>query len=222
MHWPRVNRKSIQESDLIVSSNDDTVRAVTPDDPPLKTPLSTDSTDSPDPGLSRMFSDAALYNKILTACPDSLKDGMFFGADDQAFQRCIGGFNALIGQDLGDAEREISGRLAKLSVNNWVSPGDGSFASHDHLDEEPGELIPSDDGKEEKPSPLSPLAISQDVPPDQTTLTPEEIVDLLEQEFGALAPLGEEKLLLEADAAFFKDVVILVGPSLATPRASFL
>ena len=218
MRWPRVKHKSIQESDLAVSRNHDVVREVTPDDLPIKTPPSTDPTD---PGLSRMFSDAALYEKILTACPDTLKNGMFFGADDQAFQRCIGGFNALIGQDLGGAEREISGRLAKLSVNNWVSP-DGSFASQDHLDEEPGELIPPDDGKEEKPSlPPTPV-ISQDAPPDEPKLTPEEIVDLLEQEFGALAPLGEEKLLLEADAAFFKDVVILVGPSPATPRTSFL
>jgi sterol 3beta-glucosyltransferase len=214
MRWPRVNRKSTQESDLAVSRNPDPVREVTPDDLPIKTPPSTDPTD---PGLSRMFSDAALYEKILTACPESLKAGGFFGADDQAFQRCIGGFNALIGQDLGGAEREISGRLAKLSVNNWVSPGDGSFASQDHLDEEPGEPIQPDDGKEAKPSPPPTLAISLDAPLDEPKLTPEEIVDLLEQEFGALAPLGEEKLLLEADAAFFKDVVILVAPSPAKP-----
>jgi sterol 3beta-glucosyltransferase len=220
MRWLRVNRKSIQESDLAVSSNDDAGREVTPDDSPIKTPPQ--STDPTDPGLSRMFSDAALYNKILTACPESLKESMFFGADDQAFQRCIGGFNSLIGQDLGDAEREISGRLAKLSVNNWVSPADSSFASHGHLDVEPGELVPPDEGEEEIPSLPPTLAVSQDVPPDEPKLTPEEIVDLLEQEFGALAPLGEEKLLLEADAAFFKDVVILVGPFLATPRASFL
>ena len=46
----------------------------------------------------------------LTACPDALKDNMFFGADDEALQRCISGFNALI-------EHAISGGLAKLSVN---------------------------------------------------------------------------------------------------------
>ena len=209
MRWPRVNRKSVQESDLPVSSNVDSVREVTPEDPPVKTPQSADPTD---PGLSRMFSDAALYEKILTACPDSLKNCTFFGAEDEASQRCILGFNSLIGHDLGDAEREISGRLAKLSVNNWISAADSSFASQDQSDEESAELIPSDDAEEEKPSPPPTVAIPEDESPDEPKLSPEEIVDLLEQEFGALAPLGEEKLLLEADAAFFKDVVILVGP----------
>jgi sterol 3beta-glucosyltransferase len=61
----------------------------------------------------------------------------------------------------------------------------------------------------------------QDVPPEEPKLAPEEIVDLLEQEFGALAPLGEEKLLLEADAAFFKDVVILGVVHLTTHRFTF-
>lgn len=225
MRWPRVNRKSVQETDLAVpppSSNGDVVPDATPDDPPVKPPLppSTEPTEPTDPGLSRMFSDAALYEKVLTACPAALNDNMFFGTDDQALQRCIGGFNSLIGQDLGDAERAISGRLAKLSVNNWSSRAESSFASPDQLDEEPGEPGPSEDGDEEKPSPSPTLDISQDAPPDEPKLSPEEVVDLLEQEFGALAPLGEEKLLLEADAAFFKDVVILVGPSLTTPASS--
>ncbi|KAI9465441.1 hypothetical protein BJY52DRAFT_581956 [Lactarius psammicola] len=222
MRWPRVTRKSTREIDLAVShpsGSEDVVPEVTPDDPLVK-PLS--SADPIDPGLSRMFSDAALYEKILTACPDSLKDNMFFGADDQALQRCIGGFNALIGQDLGDAERAISGRLAKLSVGDWASPADSSFGSSDQLDEEPGELSPSDEGGEEKPYIPSVLDISQDVhPDDESKLTPEEVVDLLEQEFGALAPLGEEKLLLEADAAFLKDVVILGVVHLTTHRFTF-
>jgi sterol 3beta-glucosyltransferase len=41
-------------------------------------------------------------------------------------------------------------------------------------------------------------------------LTPDEILDLLQQEFGALAPPGEEKLILETDATLFQEVVILV------------
>ncbi|KAH9002634.1 glycosyltransferase family 1 protein [Lactarius hatsudake] len=225
MRWPRVTRKSTLEPDLALShqtsnqtSNDDAVRELSPDDPVFVKPPP-----PMDPGLSRMFSDAALYEKILTACPDSLKDSTFFGADDQALQSCIGGFNTLIGQDLGDAERAVSGRLAKLSVHDWTSSADSSFASPDQLDEEPGELSQSDDGEEEKVSPA--LDISQDAPPDTTPdepkLTPDEIVDLLEQEFGALAPLGEEKLLLEADAAFFKDVIILGVVHLTTHRFTF-
>ncbi|KAH9080483.1 hypothetical protein EDB83DRAFT_2513466 [Lactarius deliciosus] len=174
MRWPRVPRKSTLEPDLALSqetsnqtSNEDPVRELTPDDPVVKPPPSADPID---PGLSRMFSDAALYEKILTACPDSLKDST-----------CIGGFNALIGQDLGDAERAVSGRLAKFWMKNQ-----GSSASQTTGEEEKASLSPA-------------LDISQDAPPDTTPdepkLTPDEIVDLLEQEFGALAPLGEEKAI---------------------------
>jgi sterol 3beta-glucosyltransferase len=223
MRWPRANRKSIQETDLAVSrpsSNDDAVTEATPDDPikdPIvKPPQSTDPADPADPGLSRIFSDAALYEKILTACPAALNDKKFFGSDDEALQRCIGGFNTLIGQDLGDDERAISGRLAKLSVHNWSSPADSSFAPPDQLDEESGELSVSEDGDEEKPQLPPTPDVSQDTPPDEPKLSSEEIVDLLEQEFGALAPPGEEKLLLETDAAFIKDVIILVGLSCYT------
>lgn len=220
MRWPRVKRKSLQETvlakDPAVShpgstSTDDSVPGVVPEDPLVKSPPSTDQTDL---GLSRMFSDAALYDKVLTACPAALTDSRFFDPDDQAVPRCIGGFNALIGQDLEDDERAITGRMAKLSVHNWSSPMDSSFASLDQSDDEPGELdAPEDD---EEPQPPLALDLSQDAPPDEPKLSPEEIVDLLEQEFGALALPGEEKLLLEADAAFFKDVIILVGHTLAT------
>lgn len=224
MRWPRIKRKSLQETaiakDLAVShlgstKTDDSVPGVVPEEPLVKTPPSP-STDPTDLSLSRMFSDAALYDKVLTACPAALQDSRFFDPDDQAVPRCIGGFNALIGQDLGDDERAITGRLAKLSVHNWSSPMDSSFASLDQLDEEQGELdVPEDDEEEKSPPPLT-LDLSQDAPPDEPRLSPEEIVDLLEQEFGALAQPGEEKLLLEADAAFFKDVIILVGHALAT------
>jgi hypothetical protein len=219
MRWPRINRKSLQETDLTTAhpgSSDGSTPGITPDDPLVRPPPSTDPSEQTDLGLARMFSDAALYDKILTACPAALSDKKFFDPDDQALPRCIGGFNSLIGQDLGDDERAISGRMATLSVNNWSSPMDNSFASLDQLDEESGEPSVSEDSEEEKPLPPLTLDLSQDAPPDEPKLTPEEIVDLLEQEFGALGPPGEEKLLLEADAAFFKDVIILVGPSLAT------
>ncbi len=178
MHWPRVTRKTTRESDLTLShqrSNEDAVSEVSPVDPLVTPPPPADPTD---PGLSRMFSDAALYEKIIAACPDALKDKVFFSA---------------------------------------VAPVDQS-------DEEPAELTPLEEGEEEKEFPPPTPGLSQDVPPveppEEPKLTPEEVVDLLEQEFGALAPLGEEKLLLEEDAAFFKDVVVLVGHSPATPPSS--
>jgi sterol 3beta-glucosyltransferase len=126
---------------------------------------------------------------------------------------CIGSFNELIGRDLGDEERMVTGRLAKLSVNNWDTSTDDPFGVDALPEEELGELGSPDRGEDEKPSKhLSSLPTLQVEQLEEPKLTPEEIVDLLEQEFGALAPPGEEKLLLETDAAFFKDVVILVGP----------
>ena len=41
-------------------------------------------------------------------------------------------------------------------------------------------------------------------------LTPEEIVRILEQEFGVLGPEGEEKFVFQTDGAVVQDVVILV------------
>jgi sterol 3beta-glucosyltransferase len=160
-----------------------------------------------------MFSDAALYEKVLSACPETLKSGCFFNADDQATPNCLGGFSQLIGRDLGDVERAVTGKLASLSVNNWVSSEDDPFGANALPEEERGEGSSSDESEDkEQALPSAPSeATLQEEPPSEPKLTPEEIVDLLEQEFGALAPLGEEKLLLETDAAFFKEVIVLVG-----------
>jgi sterol 3beta-glucosyltransferase len=97
-----------------------------------------------------------------------------------------------------------------LSVNNWASAQD--VPSPDTLsEEEPGETSSTEDATGGKHSPLPTLSPSQEELPSEPKLTPEEVVGLLEEEFGALAPPGEEKLLLETDAAFFRDVVVLVS-----------
>lgn len=215
MRWPRI-RKTRVESDPNVTrqdSNDDTAQ-----DPPTQDNLTSSKPTNPSgPGLSRMFSDAALYEKILNACPETLKNGCFFNADDQTLPNCLGGFNQLIGRDLGDVERAVTGQLAKLSVNNWVSSTDDPFGvdtSEEERGEERGEITSSDEGEDKKEAPPSePQTLEEEPPgePSESKLTSEEVVDLLEQEFGALAPPGEEKLLLETDAAFFNDVVVLVS-----------
>ncbi|KAI0304370.1 hypothetical protein B0F90DRAFT_1948660 [Multifurca ochricompacta] len=218
MRWPRVTRKNTHNSDLDTSrrgTNDDALRQVSSDELTLKPHQLNES------GLSQMFSDAALYDQVLSACPQALKDGLSLGANDKSLQDCIGGFNQLVGRDLGDAERAISGRLAKLSVNNWGSLADNSLAPESQLEEETEDVSSSDAGDAERLSTPDTLSPSQEEPSDEPKLTPEEIVGLLEQEFGALAPPGEEKLLLETDAAFFKDVVILGVVHLTTHRFAF-
>lgn len=212
MRWPRVIRKSRVQAEPDIfrpSSNGDAPEDTSHDDLSLRA-------HSIDPGLSRMFTDAALYERVLTAGPESLKNCLFSRPEEETLPICIGSFNELIGRDLGDDERVVSGRLAKLSVNNWATSADDPFGVDGLAEEEQGEVGSPDGAEDEKQSaPSAPPTLQEDQF-DEPKLTPEEIVDLLEQEFGALAPPGEEKLLLETDAAFFKDVVVLVGPTLHT------
>ena len=227
MRWPRVSRKSRGQSDTDIfrpttntttatATNGDTPNDVSHDDLSFKAPYLTD------PGLSRMFTDAALYERVLNAGPEALKNCLAMGSDEQGLPTCVGSFNELIGRDLADNERLVTGRLAKLSVNNWGTSTDDPFGV-DALTEEDQEEVGSstaDGAQDEKGSTSStPPTTLQEEQIDEPKLTPEEIIDLLEQEFGALAPPGEEKLLLETDGAFFKDVVVLVS-LLPTPYTS--
>jgi sterol 3beta-glucosyltransferase len=168
-----------------------------------------------------MFTDAALYERVLNAGPEALKNCLAMVSDEQALPTCVGSFNELIGRDLADNERLVTGRLAKLSVNNWATSTDDPFGVDALAEEDQEEVGSSADGAQDEkgPSLTTPPTTLQEEQIDEPKLTPEEIVDLLEQEFGALAPPGEEKLLLETDGAFFKDVVVLVGllPTPYTP-----
>lgn len=213
MRWPRVIRKSNIGTDVQVPRHDSNDSGNTAaQDAPTHDHLTLKNAPPSGPGLSRMFSDAALYEKVLSACPESLKSGLFFNADDQTLPNCLGGFNQLIGRDLGDVERAVSGRLAELSVNNWASSSDDPFGAETSSEEERAEVSSSDEGEDKNHPRLSAASTLEEDQPGEPKLAPEEIIDLLEQEFGALAPPGEEKLVLEADAAFFNDVVVLVSP----------
>ncbi len=211
MRWPRVARNSI-ETDLDVARKDSNDNA-TQDASSSYDQLTLKSANPT--GLSRMFSDAALYEKVLNACPETLKNGVFhFSADDESLPNCLGGFNQLIGRDLDDAERVVTGKLATLSVNTWASSIDDPFGADTPSEEERGEISSSDEGEDKKQAPLSaaPASSDSEEPPSEPKLTPEEVVELFELEFGALAAPGEEKLLLETDAALLRDVIVLVGP----------
>lgn len=157
-----------------------------------------------DPGLARLFSDAALYKRILTS-PD-LREDEFVTEDSQTADDSLNGFSRLVACDLDDHERVVSEKLTQLSVSNWASTQAHSLAPDVGLDEI-DESVSDDEHHVAPPS----STIKEAGDPDfGDQLKPTEIVDLLEQEFGALAAPGEEKLLLETDATLFQDVVILV------------
>jgi sterol 3beta-glucosyltransferase len=176
-------------------------------DSELRRPSSASSSDAPQPhdepqshdhGLAHLFSDAALFGKILTSHPDIPE-----GSLTPDVQSSLSGFSQLVARDLDDNERAVSEKFAQISVSNWSA---AAFPP----DVDPGESDEStSDDEHDRISPGG--AVKEAGEPDfEAKLDPIEILGLLEQEFGALAPEGEEKLLLESDATLFQDVVILV------------
>jgi len=165
-----------------------------------------------DPSLTRLFSDATSYNQILN--PDVAENN----AEDSraAHDDSPSGFSQLVARDLDDHERVASETLAQLSVSNWA-PGETDLAPDVAVDEY--EEGPSE-GEHDK---IEPSGITDaDVEPKfEDKLKPDEVLDLLQQEFGALAPPGEEKLLRESDATLFQEVVVLGVVHLTTHRITF-
>jgi sterol 3beta-glucosyltransferase len=154
-----------------------------------------------DPGLPRLFSDATLYGRILTS-----HEHEFVAKGSQSSHDSLNGFSQLIACDLDDNERAVSEKLAQLSVSNWASTQPNTLAPVVGPDES-DESVSDDEHNATSPG----STVKEAGEPDfDDPLTPGEILDLLQDEFGALAPPGEEELLLETDATLFQDVVILV------------
>ncbi|KAI0061655.1 UDP-Glycosyltransferase/glycogen phosphorylase [Artomyces pyxidatus] len=230
MHWPKRSLSTASSgSDASLSrqnsrrdSADSSLGASLPAEPPGGLQLD-------DPGLSRIFTDAALFEQVITSCPSFFKDGLVQGGDDKDFQESFQGFTDLVGRDLDESERAVSGRLAQLSVNNWASSEGGALAPELDLEdaEEPTETpttqqeFDSGTTHDSVSPPLTTGPNREDSLQGEAPLQPQEIVDLLTDEFGALAPPGEEKLLLECDATLFRDVVILGVVHVTTHRLTF-
>lgn len=197
MRWPRINLRrsdgSQQSRTSSASSSGKSHQSDKSQSPPQ----------DEDPGLARLFSDAASFDRILNTGPDVVEN-----TEDKALQGSLNGFSQLVGRDLDDHERVASEQLAQLTVSNWAPGGSGNLAPDVGVDE-------SEDSTSEGepdanlPSGVTPAAGES----DEDKLTPEDVLELLQSEFGALAPPEEEKLLLEADATLFQDVVILACPS---------
>ena len=185
-----------------------------PKDSGLRRPSSASSSDTPhdepkspqvpDPGLARLFSDADQFGKILIPPSDPPEGDLTTGS--QPVDNSLNGFSQLVARDLDDNERAVSEKFAQISVSNWSAAG--AHTSHPGADAGESDESASDD-EHDKTSPGG--AVKEAGDPDfEAKIDPNEIVELVEQEFGALAPKGEEKLLLESDASLLQDVVILV------------
>ena len=170
------------------------------------------NSDPAQPVISKLFADAALYDKFLTESRDQ---------DVYSNEGGIGsvaGFADLIAGGLDSPDKAIAGRLAKLSVHadSWTSgevTSDPESYDTDSDTESFEPKTPSDDvpkSATDGPAPGSSRSSTMDG--EKWRRSPEETVDLLVQEFGPLTQEGEEeKVEIEADAAFFhQDVAIVV------------
>lgn len=173
---------------------------------------------APDPSLTHLFSDAASYGQILNMGLNTHTDVAENNAEDRrAAHDSPNGFSQLVARDLNDQERVASETLARLSVSNWA-PGESTDLAPDVAVDE-SEEGPSE-GEHDKIEPSGTPHTGEE-PKFEDRLKPDEVLDLLQQEFGALAPPGEEKLLLETDVSLFQEVVILGVVHLTTHRLTF-
>jgi sterol 3beta-glucosyltransferase len=126
----------------------------------------------------------------------------------------------LIARGLNCPEKAITGRLAKLAVtgDSWTS---GELTSEpdsydaDSDSEESTDLNTPQDEEVKEPAKVESTPVlprSSTLDGEKWKLAPDEIVNLLVEEFGPLAADGEEeKAIIEADGGFFhQDVAILV------------
>lgn len=166
-----------------------------------------------------LYQEAARYGKVLReATPQSTADA-----------RVVDGFADLVEHDLDAPEQTKTGRFAQFVVNDWSgkerSPDPSLATPSDELEEDdisPDSSVTSEDraeaSRKHEVGTNEPRAVPsvpnepQSNDNDPVKLLPEAIVDLLVREFGPLTSNAEEeKLLLEADAAIFKSVAILVS-----------
>ncbi|KAF7314233.1 Glycosyltransferase family 1 protein [Mycena kentingensis (nom. inval.)] len=160
------------------------------------------------------FSEAVQFKQILT---DN-------GLIEESKQE--NGFDALVGKDLSAAEIAIVSRATKLAATgdrpSWTpSPQSSVFAlveeSASYVDET--DAVTDAETDSTAPSEEHPGSAADS---ESWKLDSSQIISLLVDEFGALAPQGEEeKLVLEADGGLVKDVSILGVIHLTTHRLAF-
>ena len=186
------------------------------------TPQSHNSIDElPPSSIVNLFNDAAGYREAIA---ESFEDRLSPPAPPaNPALKSVQDFAELAGDDLEPPEHDIVGRFAQLAVEDWELPDGESYT------EEPGAMAPDEHaedlqdqtGTEETKPALAPLQTEVEAE-SELPLTPERVLSLLIEEFGPLAPAGEEKLLLEADGAVIQDVVILVRVQLLLLDKSLL
>lgn len=168
--------------------------------------------------ISALFDDAAQYGQVIADCASGHSDSDSSGSQTQASRPTD--FAALVGGDLTPSEKFQAGRFANITAedSDWSAPDEGRFVSEPESVTGSDESSSSSEGHDSDTtavhsdeSSTTTLATAESA---EILLTPDQIVRILEEEFGQLAPEGEEKLLFFKDGAIIQDVVILVSARL--------
>ena len=166
--------------------------------------------------ISCLFDDAAAYRDAIDAESSTGQPGRC--------KRPTVDFAELVGPDLDVAEKVEASKFAQISADDWTTTSDEEEAQI-HYTDEPESFTDPEVAEPVEPSEVpieSGVFITEptqdipqeDLPPEPSaSLTPDQIVSILIQEFGPLAAQGEEEFLFQSDVAVIQDVVILVRPS---------
>ncbi|KAF5314999.1 hypothetical protein D9619_007125 [Psilocybe cf. subviscida] len=180
------------------------------------------------PLLSQLYEEASEYEKILLRSGCMNAEG---GCSDQETTAFI----KLVGQDLSSCEKALASRNEKVFATNkpWI-PGqqvqpdgiiDESEESSVGDSQSSGSGSRSGSGRSSATSGIDSVvpSIHRPVIHDSSEdLEPDEILKLIIEEFGVLAPANdEEKLLLETDGCLIHDVAVVGVIHLTTHRLTF-
>ncbi|KAJ7212149.1 glycosyltransferase family 1 protein [Mycena pura] len=166
--------------------------------------------------VDHFYSEACAFEKILA------NNGFIENRRDS-----VNGFDQLVGKHLTPEEASIACRAAKLaatgSAPSWTPSSILEEEPESYLEsEEPDETLDTDESSTLCDIPQPVLNRTATLDSDAWKLEPDEIIRMLIDEFGALAPDGEEeKLLVETDGGFVKDIAIIGVIHLTTHRLTF-
>ncbi|KAF7299097.1 Glycosyltransferase family 1 protein [Mycena indigotica] len=177
-----------------------------------------DSFSGADPVASadHFYSEAVAFERILA------NNGLIEDRPDSA-----NGFEELVAKHLSPREVAVATHAAKISAAG-TTPSWTPSPTSSILEEEPESYLEGDDASvsTESSGPLSDvepvLHRAATLDTDEWKFDAETVVSMLIDEFGALAPEGEEeKLILETDGGLLKEVSIIGVIHLTTHRLCF-
>lgn len=164
--------------------------------------------------ISSLYNEAGKFEKVLLA------NGCISPRDTP---NGTSGFDDLVARDLTNSERAYANHDARIlaASDSWISLADldeNLFSDIDTNSEEIASVTTASTSQSfdssERPKPTIHRASTIDSQ-SLESLEPEDIVNILIEEFGTIAAPGEEeKLILETDGALLHDVAIVVSGSI--------